>query len=117
MSIQGWFSLGLIGLVNDAAAPIVWPPDVKSQLTGKDPDAGKDKRQKKKSMAEDEMIGRKHWFSGKWTWANSKSWWGTGKPGLLQAMGSQRAGYDLATEQQLVFSRNASARVTLVHLL
>ena len=47
-------------MVNDAEAPIVWPPDVKSQLTGKDPDAGKDKRQKKKSMAEDEMIGRKH---------------------------------------------------------
>ena len=39
-----------------------------------------------------------------------------GKPGVLQSMGSQSAGHDLATEQQ-VFSRNASARVTLVHLL
>ena len=117
MSIQGWISLGLIGLLNDAEAPIVWPPDVKSQLIGKDPDAGKDKRQKKKRVAEDETIGRKHQFSGKWTRANSKSWWGTGKPGLLQVIGSQRDGHDLATEQQQVFSRNASARVTLVHLL
>ena len=117
MSIQGWFSLGLIGLVSDAETPIVWPPDANSQLTGKDPDAGKDKRQKEKRAAEDEMIGRKHWFSGKWTWANSKRWWGMGKPGVLQSMGSQRAGNDLATEQQQVFSRNANARVTLVRLL
>ena len=40
-----------------------------------------------------------------------------GKPGVLQSMGSQRAGNDLATEQQQVFSRNANARVTLVRLL
>ena len=32
----------------DAEAPILWPPDVKSQLIGKDPDAGEDGRQKKK---------------------------------------------------------------------
>ena len=37
-----------------AEAPILWPPDVKSQLTGKDPDAGKDRGQKEKGAAEDE---------------------------------------------------------------
>ena len=39
----------------DAEAPILWPPDLKSQLTEKDPDAGKDKKQKEKGMTEDEM--------------------------------------------------------------
>ena len=39
----------------EAEAPILWPPDVKSQLIGKDPDAGKDWRQKKRA-AEDEMV-------------------------------------------------------------
>ena len=34
----------------------LWPPDVKSQLNGKDPDAGKDGKQKKKVTAEDEMV-------------------------------------------------------------
>ena len=36
--------------------PILWSPDVKSQLTGKDPDAGKDLKQKDKKAAEDEMV-------------------------------------------------------------
>ena len=37
--------------------PIVWPPDVKNSLLGKDPDAGKDWRQEEKGMAGDEMVG------------------------------------------------------------
>ena len=37
-----------------------------------------------------------------WTWANSRRWWGTGRPGVLQSMGSQRVGHDWATEQQLL---------------
>ena len=40
----------------EAEAPILWPPDVKSQLTGKDPDAGKDWRQEEKGGAENEMV-------------------------------------------------------------
>ena len=40
-----------------AEAPIPWPTDVKSQLTGKDPDAGKDQGQEEKGAKEDEMIG------------------------------------------------------------
>ena len=35
-----------------------------------------------------------------WVWANPKRWWRTGKPGLLQSMGSQRLGLDLVVEQQ-----------------
>ena len=44
-------------------APILWLPDVKSWLTGKEPDAGKDWKQKEKRTAEDEMVGKHHWFS------------------------------------------------------
>ena len=39
-----------------AEAPILWPPDMKSQLTGKDPDSGEDLRQKEKGVAENEMV-------------------------------------------------------------
>ena len=42
--------------VEEEIAPILWPPDLKSQLTGKDPDAGKDWRQGENRVAEDEMI-------------------------------------------------------------
>ena len=44
----------------EAEAPILWPPDVKNWLTGKDPDAGKDWRQEEKGTTEDEMVGWHH---------------------------------------------------------
>ena len=40
----------------EAEAPILWPSNVKSQFIGKDPSAGKDRKQKEKGMAEDEMV-------------------------------------------------------------
>ena len=40
----------------EAEGPILRPPDAKSRLIGKDPDAGKDQRQKEKRAAEDEMV-------------------------------------------------------------
>ena len=40
----------------EAEAPVLWPPDVKRQVIGKKPDAGKDRRQKEKGAAEDEMV-------------------------------------------------------------
>ena len=48
----------------DIEAPIAWPPDVKSQLIGKDPDAGRDCRQEEKGAAEDEMVGWHHRLNG-----------------------------------------------------
>ena len=45
----------LEGLLAEAEAPILWPPD-DGQLQGKDPDAGKDWREKEKKVAEDEMV-------------------------------------------------------------
>ena len=44
----------------EAEAPILWPPDVKSQLIGKDPDAGQDGGQEEKGATEDENVGRHH---------------------------------------------------------
>ena len=49
---QSWI---FIRRTNDEAL-ILWPPEAKSQLTGKDPDAGKDWRQNEKGEAEDEMV-------------------------------------------------------------
>ena len=44
----------------ETETPILWPPDVKNRLIGKDPDAGKDWRREKKGMTEDEMLGWHH---------------------------------------------------------
>ena len=48
----------------EAAVPIVWPPDAKSWLIGKDPEAGKDWRWEEKGMAEDKMVGWHHQLNG-----------------------------------------------------
>ena len=48
----------------EAEAPILWPPDGKNWLTGKDPEAGKDWRQEKKGTIENEMIGWYHRLCG-----------------------------------------------------
>ena len=57
---QTWILIGK----TDAQVPIFWPPDAKSQLNGKDPDTGKNWRQKEKAATENEMTGWHHWFSG-----------------------------------------------------
>ena len=44
----------------EAEVPILWPPDTKNQLTGKDADAGKDRRQEEKGITEHEMVGWHH---------------------------------------------------------
>ena len=51
---QPWIFIGRTGA--KAEAPILWPLDVKSRLIGKDPDAGKDWRQKEKGVAENWMV-------------------------------------------------------------
>ena len=47
----------------EAEAPVLWPPDMKSQFIAKDPVAGKDWGQEKR-MTEDEMVGWHHWLNG-----------------------------------------------------
>ena len=48
----------------EAEAPVLWPPDEKSRLTGKDPDAGTHWGQEERAMREDEMGGWHHWLNG-----------------------------------------------------
>ena len=48
----------------EAETPILWPPDAKNWLIGKDPDAGKDWRQKEKGTTENEMVGWHHRLNG-----------------------------------------------------
>ena len=59
---QSWIFVGRTD--TEVEAPILWPPDRKSWLTGKDPDAGKDRRQEEKGMTEDEMVGWHRWLNG-----------------------------------------------------
>ena len=54
----------LEGLMLKLKLQYFWPPDAKNWLTGKDPDAGKDRRQEEKGMTEDEMVGWHHWLNG-----------------------------------------------------
>ena len=58
---QSWIFIGKTD--TEAEAAILWPPDMKSWLFGKDSDAGKDWRQEK-GTTEDEMVGWYHWLSG-----------------------------------------------------
>ena len=57
---QSWIFAGK----TDAETLILWPPDVKNWLIGKDLDAGKDWGQEEKGTTEDEMVGWHHWLDG-----------------------------------------------------
>ena len=81
----------------EAEAPTLGPPDAKIQFTGKDPDAGKDRRW-------EEKRGNRGWDSWiasliqwTWVWANSRKYWRTGKLDALQSMESWRVRHDLVT--------------------
>ena len=57
-----WVFIG--GTDVEAETPILWPPNAKNWLTGKDPDNGKDWRWEEKGTTEDEMVGWHHQFNG-----------------------------------------------------
>ena len=92
---QSWVFIGR----TDAKAEtlVLWPPDAKSWLIGKDwcwerLGAG----------GKGDNRGWDGWMASPtrwtWVWVNSGNWWWTGKPGVLWFMGSQRVGHDWATE-------------------
>ena len=88
---QSWIIMGRTDA--EAETPILWPPDVKNWLIGKDPDAGKDWRWEEKGMTEDEMVGWHHWLNGH----EFEQAAGVGdgqEAGVLQSMGSKRVGHD-----------------------
>ena len=59
---QSWIFIGRTD--TEAETPILWPPDAKNWLIGKEPDAGKDWRQEEKEVTEDEMVGWHHRLNG-----------------------------------------------------
>ena len=59
---QSWIFIGRTDA--EAETPMFWPPDMKSVLIWKDPDAGKDWRWEEKGMTEDEVVGWHHQFNG-----------------------------------------------------
>ena len=59
---QSWIFMGRTDA--EAETSILWPPDIKNWLIGKDPDAGKDWRREKKGITEDEMVGLHHQLDG-----------------------------------------------------
>ena len=91
----------LEGLMLKLEALIFWPPDAKNWLIWKDPGAGKDWRQEEKGMTgwDGWMASLTRWT---WVWVDSGSRWWTGRPGVLQSMGSQRVRHNRTTELKLV---------------
>ena len=94
---QPWIFIGRTDV--EVETLILWPSDTKSWCIGQDPDAGR--------LRAGGKEGNRGWYGWtasptQWTWilANSGAQWRTGKPGVLQSMGSQRVGHGLATEWQ-----------------
>ena len=81
----------------DTEAPIVWPPDVKSRVIEKDLILGKieGRRRRGQQRMGGWLVSLTRWT---WVWASSWSWRWTGKPGMLQSMGSHSVRHDWATE-------------------
>ena len=81
----------------EAEAPILWLPHAKSWPIRKDPDSLRDWGQEEKGTTgwEGWMASLTWWI---WIWVNLGSWWWTGRPSMLQFMGSQIVGHDWATK-------------------
>ena len=95
---QGDQSRVIIGRTDvEAETPILWPPHEKSWLIGKDPNARKDwgRRRRGRQRMRCWMASPTWWT---WVWVNSRSWWWTRRPGVLQFMRLQRVGHDWETE-------------------
>ena len=71
----------------EAETPILWPPDAKKWLIGKDLMLGKiEGRRKRRYRGWDGWMASPTLWT--WVWISSRSWWWTGKPGVPQSMGS-----------------------------
>ena len=91
---QPWIFIGR----TDAEAPILWTPDTKSRLIGKDPGARKDWWQGEKRPPEDEMIGWNHWLNG--CESEQTPGYSEGLESLAMVHGVTKSRIRLVTEQQ-----------------
>ena len=96
---QSWIFIGRTDA--EAETPILWPPDSKNWLIWR-PWCWE-----RLKWGERDDRGWDCWMASltQWTWVlvNSRSWWWTGRPGMLQFRGSQRVGHDWATELRKLF--------------
>ena len=95
---QYWIFIGRTDA--EVETPILWPPDVKSWLIWKDPDAGKDWRQVEKGTTENQMVGWYHQLRWTWVWVNSGSCDGQGGLACYDSWGCK----ELDTTEQLTDS-------------
>ena len=87
----------------EAETPILWTPDMKNWLLGKDLILEKIEGRRLKGQGWDGwMASPTRWT---WVWASSGSWWWTGKSGVLQSMGLQGVRNDWATELNWLASK------------
>ena len=99
---QFWIFIGRTDV--EAETPVLWPPDVKSWLIWKDPGAGKDWRRgaggggRYRMRWLDDITNSMDMSLSKNQTPITGSWWWTGRPGVLQSLGSQRVGHDWVTE-------------------
>ena len=111
---QFWIFIG--GTDDETETQILWPPDSKNWLIGKDPDAEKDWRQEEKGMTENEMVGWHHSLNGHESEQALGDGEGQGSLACLQSMGLQRAGHNWVTKQQqtswTLWAGGASGRET-----
>ena len=98
---QPWIIIGKTDV--EVEAPILWPPDAKSWLIWKGPMLGKIEGGRRRVLQRngyyrgwDGWMASPIWWA--WVWVNSRSWWWTGRPGMLQSVGLQRVGYNWVTE-------------------
>ena len=93
---QPWVFIGRTDPKADT--PVLWPPDMKRKLIGKDPDAGKDWGEEEKNRGWDGWMASP--TQRTWVWASSRRWCRTGKPNVLPSRGSQRVRHEFETQQQ-----------------
>ena len=95
---QSWIFIGRTDA--EAETLILWPPDVKSWVTGKDPDAGKEWRQEEEGMREDEMVGWHHGLNGHESgqvqeMVKDRETWRAGVHGFAESDTSKRLNNDM----------------------
>ena len=113
--LKGNLSWMFIGRTDvEAENPIFWPPDAKSWLFEKTLTLGKIEGRRRKGWGWDDLMASPTQWT--WVWVNSRSWWWTGRPGVLWFMGSQRVRRDWATELNWTELKEIKSQIFPFHM-